>query len=194
MACKTLNNLQSSKYHVHFDSKVCKDPKSRVKQINAISAQKITNIVDVESKNSDALQRFEKTLKNMKDAEKLGKPIKFDLAYSNFSFELWLLLHKIDCNQSLSCIDNYLGLINKTFNREFESLRQFKRKENCENVMEQLSIDDVKNAVIRAKKLQFKKSEDGLIPKKYGKYSYFCDNPATSVWVIVDEILKTCGV
>lgn len=49
---------------------------------------------------------------------------------------------------------NYLRLLNQTFNREFESLRQFKRKENCENIMEQLSIDDVKNAVIRAKKLQ----------------------------------------
>ena len=48
----------------------------------------ITAVFDVEDVDADHCKRFENTLKEMSEAEKLGKAIKFDLGYSNIDFEL----------------------------------------------------------------------------------------------------------
>lgn len=34
----------------------------------------------------------------MKAAQNSGKDIKYQLGYSNFTFELWIIVHKTDCN------------------------------------------------------------------------------------------------
>lgn len=94
----------------------------------------------------------------MKESENLGKKIKYNLAYSNLSFELWILLHKKVCCQSLANNKSYLKLLNDNFNQNFSSLDDYKKRNNFERVIEQLSLDDVKNAINRAKSLEPKKS------------------------------------
>lgn len=54
----------------------------------------------------------------MISAEKMGKDIKYENGYSNLTFELWILLHKTDCNGCTSERKNYLEKINKTFNKK----------------------------------------------------------------------------
>ena len=46
------------------------------------------------------VQGFQDAMDNMKKAEQLGKQIKYKSGYSNFTFDLWILLHMADCNTS----------------------------------------------------------------------------------------------
>ena len=55
--------------------------------------------------------QFYKTLKRMKEAQNLGRQIKYQLGYSNFTFELWIILHKIDFNTPLIIVLNIFHLL-----------------------------------------------------------------------------------
>jgi DNA-binding protein H-NS len=175
-------------------AKKCPNAKSRAKQITVVGPIEITHVIDIEGKETKDLVKFEKSLDSMRDAEKIGKKIKYKLAYSNISFEIWILLHKKNCCQSLSNINNYLNLINSSFDQKFLNLREYKKKDNFEKILNQLSLEDVKAAISRAKKIESNKKKSGLHKKQYKKYSYYLDNPATSVWEIVEKILTECKI
>lgn len=49
---------------------------------------------------------------NMKKAEQLGKQIKYKSGYSNFTFDLWIILHIADCN-CLICSQKAVYYTNK---------------------------------------------------------------------------------
>lgn len=153
-----INALASSNNKVFLDAKACQNPKSRAKNLNHIGSIDITNVIDIEGKETKDIVKFNKSLDSMKDSENLGKKIKYNLAYSNLSFELWILLHKKVCCQSLANNKSYLKLLNDNFNQNFSSLDDYKKRNNFERVIEQLSLDDVKNAINRAKSLEPKKS------------------------------------
>jgi len=53
---------------------------------------------------------FHGILSEMKEA-KTQKKITYELGYSNFAFELWMVLHKRDCNGPLNHRKQYLGPI-----------------------------------------------------------------------------------
>ena len=57
---------------------------------------------------------FHGILSEMKEA-KTKKKITYELGYSNFAFELWMVLHKRDCNGPLSYRKQYLGPICQAF-------------------------------------------------------------------------------
>lgn len=61
-------------------------------------------------------------------AEKIGKKVKYDLGYSNLTFELWIILHKLDCNSSKTNCNHYLSELNKAYNENFEDLREYKEE------------------------------------------------------------------
>jgi hypothetical protein len=154
----------------------------------------ITHIIDIEGKETKDIVKFEKSLDYMKKAEKLGKKIKYKLAYSNISFELWILLHKNNASQPLSNITNYLNLINKSYNQGFLDLKEYKSKDNFEKVLNQLTLEDVKRAIVRAKKIESDKVKSGLTKHQYKNYYYYLDNPATSIWVCIEKIFKDCNI
>lgn len=53
----------------------------------------------------------------MKQAMSIGKQIKYKFGYSNFAFDLWIVLHKIDCNGALPHRRGYLAYINRAFGK-----------------------------------------------------------------------------
>ena len=55
----------------------------------------------------------------MSEAEQLGKDINYKLGYSNFTFELWIILHKTDCNGAKTNRKQYLFDLNKTIKDKF---------------------------------------------------------------------------
>ncbi len=79
--------------------------------------------------------------------------IKYKLAYSNISFELWILLHKTNCFQSFISNKGYLKLINSNFNQNYSRLREYKKEDNFKRLLNNLNLDDVFQAIIRAKKI-----------------------------------------
>lgn len=168
-------------------------PLKYAKKLSVIQPCTVTAVFDVEDNDAEHKQRFENTLKEMKDSEKLGKDIKYELGYSNIDFELWIILHKKDLFGNVGSKAQYLKSINQIFGTKFEALREYKTERNFSQILSKITLDDVKAAIARAEKITKQRmSEDK--PIKTCGYEWFDKNPALSVHNVVKKILSECGV
>ena len=99
----------------------------------------------------------------MKEAQNIGRQIKYQLGYSNFTFELWIILHKIDFNTPLNHRSQYFSFINRAYGEQFNNLDDYKRENNFKRILKKLTIDDVREAIKRAKDIMNKNKENGYI-------------------------------
>lgn len=185
---KLINQEADILSKVSFLTKVC-NPISFVKKLNISSGIKATHFFDYESSESDHRSRFEEVLKSLEEANDKRKSVVYENGYSNLSFELWIILHKIDCNGFVDNVKGYLKYINKAFHLEFDGLSEYKEERNFKKVLDKISIRDVFAAVRRCKMIM-KSNEDSERKQrtKYG-YSYYLDNPATQWGSVIGEIL-----
>lgn len=72
-------------------------------------------------------------------------------AYSNISFNLFLILHKKDYNKKTTPNDNYLKDLRKVY--KIDSKTHTKSEEGCLKIIKQITLEDVKKAIQRAKKV-----------------------------------------
>ena len=96
-----INHFEEREFNVTFDVKVQQSPKKYYKGITKKSTPNISHICDVESNETVHIEKFKSILSEMKEA-KDQKGIKYDLGYSNYTFELWMVLHKRNCNGPLT--------------------------------------------------------------------------------------------
>jgi len=191
---KTINVIPESKYNVKLDAKIQKDPLARVKGMTLLEQTEITHVFDRESEDSINTKQFQETLDRMSDAEQLGKDIDYKLGYSNFTFELWIILHKVDCNGAKTNRKQYLYDLNKAYGEKFEDLKEYKRENDFKRILKKLTIEDVISAVRRAETIMKRNEESGYRLQQYKGYSFYKENPLLSVWEIVDKILKECEI
>lgn len=189
-----VNNEPAAKYKVAIDCKVQKNPFKRAKSMNILSEVEITHVIDYESNDEVHTKQFSETLDLLKETSKLGKQIKYSLGYSNFTFELWIVLHKANCNTRLSYRRQYLERINRAFNENFENLDQYKHEANFKRVLGKISLPEVKEAITRSKALIKCNEENGLVLQQYKGYRYFRENPSLSIWESIEKILKDCKI
>lgn len=187
-----INNTPEAKYKVKLNSKIQKDPLSCAKGLTILGKTEITHVFDRESEDEIHTEQFQTTLDRMKAAQKIGKNIKYSLGYSNFAFELWIILHKADCNGSLSHRRQYLEPLNRAYGEHFENLDQYKHEDNFKRVLSKLTLEDVLQAVRRAKAITQRNMESGYVLQQYKGYNYYKENPSLSLWVQVKEILQEC--
>lgn len=189
---KLINNEAASVCNVSFYVKKS-NPISYVKGINVLKKTPVYHVFDVESNQEDDIKSFENMLGCMRKAEGLGRTIVYENGYSNLTFELWLILHKIDCN----CVNNksnYLNLINKAFHLHCSGLTEYKEEKFFKDkVLSKITLDDVKNAVKRADEIM-KQNKQNKVLQFFKKYSWYKDNPATELGNIIGKILKQCGL
>ena len=117
-----------------INSKVEQSPRSFYKKLTPTSNPEVFHICDVESTSKEHIDKFEKILSEMKESKK-QKNINYLLGYSNFTFELWLILHKQNCNRPLTKRQDYITQINKcscNSGERFENLEQFKQKSSLD--------------------------------------------------------------
>lgn len=124
----------------------------------------------------------------MKEAKTL-KNIKYQLGYSNFSFELWMILHKKDCFGPLNNRKQYLSQIQQCFREKLEDLDHYKKEAAFRRCLGQLTLDNVRAAIRRAKRLAEQNERDHKTLIRYSGYSYYRDNPALSINEVVERIL-----
>ena len=167
-------------------------PLKVVKKLSLLQSCIITSVFDVED-DTNHKQHFENILKEMKQAEKLGKSIKYELAYSNIDFELWIILHKKDLFGSICSKNQYLPHINSIFGTKFESLKEYKEEKNFSQVLSKITLDDVKKAIIRAEKIMNQRKLEASLLKSHG-YEWCDKNPSLSIHNAISKILKECGV
>lgn len=169
--------------------KVEKMPKKFIKNVDTLTTEALFHVCDVEGQSLDDTNTFENTLKDMGTASRM-KGIPYRLAYSNYTFELWMILHKIDCYGCLSCKEDYLSFINQAFGISFNSLDEYKDESNFKRCLQQITLDDVYNAIDRAKQLMNAKTGDQEV--RIGTYKYCPANPALSIHLVINRILKDC--
>ena len=191
---KTINAIPESKYNVKLDAKIQKDPLARVKGMTLLEQTEITHVFDRESEDSIHTKQFQETLDRMSDAEQLGKDINYKLGYSNFTFELWIILHKADCNGAKTNRKQYLSDLNKAYGEKFEDLNEYKRENDFKRILKKLTIEDVISAVKRSEVIMKRNEESGYRLQQYKGYSFYKENPSLSIWEIIGKILFECGL
>ncbi len=168
-------------------------PSSFSKKISIIKDCTIFAVYDVEDNDTEHIKRFEGILKEMKDTENSGKSIKYELGYSNIDFELWILLHKKDMFGSISSRSQYLNNINSVFGTKFQGLKEYKVEKNFNQILSQITLEDVKAAITRAERIIKQRSFEDK-PLKSSGYEWYERNPSLSVHSAINKILLECGV
>ena len=188
-----INQCEKRKYNVSIDAKIQQSPKKFYKTVNAKTTPEIIHICDVESNEPVHVEKFRNILSEMKEA-KTQKRITYRLGYSNFTFELWIVLHKKDCNGMLTHRRQYLEHINRAFGESFENLDQYKHEDEFKRCLGKLSIDNVRDALRRADMIEMNNKKDGKTFVEYKGYTYYRDNPALSINEAIRMIFDECRI
>lgn len=187
-----INNDASSNYKLSFSIKKVK-PLAFVKRISILNPTEIYHLFDIESLEPEYKERFIQILDDMHAAENLGKDITYIPIYSNLTFELWIILHKIACNNVIDR-KNYLNFINKAFNTKYESLKEYKEEKHFKEILKKITLEDVKLAIRRAEKIMTENQNRGYVRQRKYKYSWYWENPATEMGTIIKKILSDCTI
>lgn len=156
------------------------------------------HIQDVEDYN-DTFQKdkFNALIKEISDANKISKDLSYTLGYSNFTFELWMLLHKVNFNSSVAHRDDYLLHINNAYCTNFSRLKEYKSESEFKKILQQITLDDIRVAIKRAESIR-SSNENGttliLNQKKItlNKYEFYSQNPDLDIHKIVQKIINDC--
>ncbi len=188
---KEINGCEDSAYSVTLDSKVEPNPMSFAKRVNHWTTPSIVHLCDVEGSEANDVDRFHTVLSELKEAKKTKK-IQYSLGYSNFTFELWMILHKQDCNRVLTHRKQYLDILNRAYGTSFLSLDKYKEKAEFEKCLSSLTLQDVRNAIRRSESLMAANESAGKAVTQYKGFTYYTDNPALTIWVPIKDILQKC--
>ena len=189
-----INSTDHAAYKVSIDCKIEKDPLKRAKGLVNTSKTEIYHFFDYESDEDVHVKRFTDTMDRMKQAMSIGKQIKYKLGYSNFAFDLWIVLHTIDCNGALPHRRGYLAYINRAFGKNFESMDEYKREDNFKGCLNQLTLEDVIRAIERSERIMVRNAENGYILHNYKGFKYYKENPSLAFLVCIKKIIQDCNL
>jgi hypothetical protein len=187
-----INETESSAYKVSFDCPVQKNPLKRAKSLVVTGKTEVWHLSDYESDDSIHTKQFTETMDNMKAARNVGKQITYKFGYTNLTFDLWIILHKADCNSSYVHRKNYIVPLNRAYGEQFEDMKEYKHENNFKRCLEKLELSNVIEAVNRANRIMAKNEENGYKLLQYKGYKYYKENPAMAIHEIIEKILKDC--
>ena len=188
-----INNNPKATCKVQIEPIIETNPFKYAKRTTVLTTPEIYHICDIESNSDEHKKKFENVLKNLKDA-KSQKKIDYSLGYSNFTFELWIILHKKDCLSPLADRKQYLEHINSAFGSNYMSLKKYKEEKEFKSCLQQLTIDDVIKAIKRSEKIMKNNKENGLKPVSKFGFTYYEDNPSLEIYEPIKTILEKCGI
>ena len=191
-----INATQKSAYKVSFNCQVQKNPFKRVKTLNLLNMEKkkveIYHLCDYESDEPIHVQQFTETIDNMKKANESGKFIKYKFGYTNLTFDLWIILHKADCNGSIYNRNKYITPLNRAYGESFQNMDEYKHEDNFKRCLGKLQISNVIDAISRAKTIMKRNQDNGYTLHQYKGYKYYKENPSLAIWEVIEKILKDC--
>ncbi|MFW6262586.1 MAG: RloB domain-containing protein [Thermotogota bacterium] len=82
-------------------------------------------------------------------------------AYSSLNFDLWLILHRKDYFRTVTRNDAYLNDVKKVYGLKKEDY--IKKGEIIRKILEQISLEDVKEAIKRVEKIKYNKLETDAV-------------------------------
>lgn len=189
-----INDTENSVYKVSLDCPVQKNPLKHAKSLVVTSKIEVYHISDYESDEPIHVQQFTETMDNLKKAKELGKQINYKFGYSNLTFDLWIILHKIDCNSSISHRKNYLTPLNRAYDEHFENMAEYKHEDNFKRCLSKLQLANVIDAVNRAKSVMQRNKNNSYTLHQYKGFKYYKENPSLAIWEAIENILKDCNL
>lgn len=189
-----INNKEELPYNVKFNIQIKKSIISRAKSISAPYKIKAFHICDYESNNDVHITQFNQVLEDLKNVKKINKNINYKLGYSNFSFDLWIILHKKQQKGIINHRKQYVNGINDTYNESFQFIDDYKKEKNFKKILSKISFDDVLTAITNGneiRKMNIQNSKQNY--RKYGQFEYYTQNPDMTINECVEQILKECG-
>ncbi|MBQ7265664.1 MAG: RloB domain-containing protein [Firmicutes bacterium] len=100
---------ENSPFNVAFSVKVEKHPLKYIKALPITEKTTVYHLIDFGDMGETEQKTFKNALDNMKEAQKY-KSVIYKLGYSNLTFELWLILHKIKFTRSIASKSTYLNI------------------------------------------------------------------------------------
>jgi hypothetical protein len=146
-------------------------------------------VFDYDFKEKEFLGNIEQCNKEDKIFQKSRKAEKkrFYHAYSNINFDLWLILHKEDFRKTHRTNDAYIADVKRIFNILSDSI---KSKKDMKAILKAITLEDVKNAIIRAENIRKAKEDCDIIGNK--EYIVY-DNPDFSIHLFLKRVLQDSG-
>lgn len=127
-------------------------------------------------------------LRNANRPTKRKKGKKVFHAYSNVNFDLWLILHKEDYNKPVYKNNAYINDVRRIYGLNSDD--DIKNKNVIEKILSQITKDDVKKAIKRAKNIRDKKiDEDKIVIGSTVCYS----NPDFSIDKFLEFVFIDCN-
>ena len=190
---KLINNDESIPYTVTWEPKVSRRITKVAKNISAPYKVRAYHLCDYEGNESYQKKEFENILRELKEVKKINRNVNYKLGYSNYTFELWIILHKARKMNSFSNKKSYLKDINILYEEKFQSLDEYKQEDNFKRVLSKITLEDVNFAIENGKIIRNKNLEE---KKKIisGKFEYFEENPDLTIHSCIEEIFKDCKI
>ena len=191
---RLINNSGRNKYNLKISPRAAA-PLQYAKRVGYKSAVPYIHIQDIEDYyDSHQRQKFYGIIDEMREAERTFS-ISYSLGYSNYTFELWMLLHVADMNYAVADRTAYLRPINQYFHRSYRSLNEFKNAAEFQRILDEfITLDAVLEAVKRAERIVNQNEQQHKVKQTYRKFSFFRDNPDVTVHKVVQMMLDACGV
>lgn len=121
--------------------------------------------------------------------------VQYELGYTNYTFELWMLLHVADMKRGVANRTAYLKPINQHFHRNYATLDQFKSEKEFQEVLyEFVTLDSVRLAVKRAEAIVAQNAAEYKKNENYKGFKFYRENPDVTVHEIIRIIFDVCGV
>ena len=159
------------------------------KDLPYIHIQDIEDYYDAEQR-----QKFYRIIDEMRTAEQTFG-ISYCMGYSNYTFELWMLLHVADMTASVANRGAYLRSINQYFKRKYISLDEFKNAAEFQRILDEfITLDTVFDAVRRAERIVVDNATQSKNKIGYRGVTFYPDNPDITVHEVVQMIFDVCEV
>ncbi len=194
-----INHSEDARFRVSFDVKRGKTPKSVLKSLSLSSYKEavVFQICDYESNDGEHTRKFLSALSELKDIRtecRTTKCIKeFSLGYSNFTFDLWMALHKKQFISPVAHRRNYRDFINSAFGTNYQYIDEYKNEHEFKSILSKIQLQDVIGAVKNAEDIR-KKNEETKQQSEYKGFTYYRDNPDFTINIIVKRILMDCRI
>lgn len=186
-----VNASPDARYKLALRCDIEKSPLAMAKRLAVPKGAHIDvwHVFDFESESEQHRSNFQGALREMRDANKMGKRLRYRCAYSNFTFDLWMVLHRanvVHCGHR----DDYLRQINAAYGTSFREMHEYKKEANFKEILSGIGLEDVASAVERAKRMNEATMRGGVRMAEHCGFTYCLDNPCTELHVLVEEMLR----
>lgn len=195
-----INQEEKRKKECVLIIKVKESPVNVVRNNSQIRNQ-FFHIQDVEDYSEDQQkEKFHKLINDVVQANQQAKSNKspgYKLGYTNFSFDLWICLHKGDMNFSVQHRKKYITYINRYYNTSYQFIDEYKNQSEFSKILSNIRLEDVKNAIRRGKMIRNNNDTNNSVSAnqkkiQYRTYTFYSENPDLDLFEVVEIIMNKC--